>query len=129
MKSSRLPAELSELGGRELLVNETFSSIQGEGTLAGTPCFFIRLTGCSLRCAWCDTKYAFLEGQRLSLEDCWAQAAESGCALVEVTGGEPLLQEAVYPLLSGLCDQGHRVLLETSGAVSIDKVDDLAHCL
>ena len=127
MKPNLLPVELSDLGPGELLVNETFHSIQGESSFAGRPCFFIRLAGCHLRCNWCDTEYAFHAGQRVSVEDCVRQAAASGNELVEVTGGEPLLQSAVYSLLTRLADRGHRVLLETSGAVPIDAVDPRVH--
>jgi 7-carboxy-7-deazaguanine synthase len=118
-----VPREIADLAPDELFVNETFLSIQGESTHAGKPCFFIRLAGCHLRCVWCDTEYAFHEGYRTTVDDCLRLAAEHGANLVEVTGGEPLLQRAVYSLLSRLCDAGHTVLLETSGAVPIDGVD------
>lgn len=106
-----------------LRVNEIFHSIQGEGTRAGTPCTFVRLTGCHLRCRWCDTAYAFEEGEWLSLDDVLARVRAFGCPTVEVTGGEPLLQPAVYPLLSRLADEFDCVLIETSGAVPIDRTD------
>jgi len=106
-----------------LLVNEIFYSIQGEGTRVGLPCVFIRLTGCNLRCRWCDTGYAFTGGQWMPVEHVAKQAATYGCKLVEVTGGEPLLQPAVYGLLARLADRFDGVLLETSGAVSIERVD------
>jgi 7-carboxy-7-deazaguanine synthase len=106
-----------------LLVNEIFYSIQGEGTRAGLPCVFIRLTGCNLRCKWCDTAYAFSGGQWMPVELVVEQAASYGCNLVEVTGGEPLLQAAVYGLLARLADRFSGVLLETSGAFSIERVD------
>jgi 7-carboxy-7-deazaguanine synthase len=106
-----------------LRVNEVFHSIQGEGTRAGVPCVFIRLTGCHLRCAWCDTAYAFHEGEWMLLEDVLARVREYRCPTVEVTGGEPLLQPAVYPLLARLADEFATVLLETSGALPIDTVD------
>ena len=118
---------MRELGPRELLVNEFFSSIQGESTFAGRPCFFIRLTGCHLRCCWCDTEYAFHEGRRETVESCLARVAASGLPLVEVTGGEPLLQRAAFPLISELCDDGRTVLVETSGAVPLHRVDSRAH--
>lgn len=123
MSTKLLPDELKSLAPDELLINEFFSSIQGESSWAGQPCFFIRLTGCHIRCSWCDTEYAFFEGERYSVDNCLARARDSGCSLVEVTGGEPLLQKAVYPLMKGLCDQGHEVLLETSGTLSVDRVD------
>lgn len=106
-----------------LRVNEIFHSIQGEGTRAGMPCTFVRLTGCHLRCRWCDTAYAFEEGDWLTLDDVLARVRAFGCPTVEVTGGEPLLQPAVYHLLSRLADEFDRVLIETSGAVSIDGID------
>ncbi len=118
-----VPPEIGRLGARELFLNETFSSIQGESMHAGRPCFFIRLTGCSLRCAWCDTEYAFHEGTKTTIDACVDLAKESGIELVEVTGGEPLLQKATPELLRELCDAGFEVLLETAGALPIDQVD------
>lgn len=118
-----LPAELGQLGPHELLINEIFHSIQGESTHAGKPCLFFRLTGCHLRCTWCDSEYAFHEGTRTTVAECLERAERTACPLIEVTGGEPLLQPAVYPLLESLCDRGFEVLLETSGAVPIDRVD------
>lgn len=108
--------------GRMLTVNEIFHSIQGESSYAGLPCVFVRLTGCDLRCSWCDTAYAFLEGRRREVGDVLDEVASYGCRLVEVTGGEPLLQPDVYPLLQGLIDAGHDVLVETGGHVSIGRV-------
>jgi 7-carboxy-7-deazaguanine synthase len=105
-----------------LTVNEVFHSIQGESSYAGLPCVFVRLTGCDLRCAWCDTPYAFSEGRKREVADVMADVASYGCRLVEVTGGEPLLQPDVYPLLQGLLDAGHDVLVETGGQVSIERV-------
>jgi 7-carboxy-7-deazaguanine synthase len=106
-----------------LLINEVFHSIQGESTWAGLPCVFVRLTGCNLRCGYCDTAYAFHEGRRRTIADVLAQVAGYACDLVEVTGGEPLLQSAVHTLMAGLCDQGKTVLLETSGACVIAPCD------
>jgi 7-carboxy-7-deazaguanine synthase len=106
-----------------LRINEIFHSIQGEGTRAGLPCSFIRTTGCHLRCAWCDTQYAFYEGCWLTLDEIIERVRRYDCPLVEVTGGEPLLQPAVIPLLARLCDECDTVMLETSGAVSIAPVD------
>ncbi len=114
---SQLPAE------RRLLIHEIFYSIQGESTFAGRPCVLVRLTGCQMRCVWCDTEYAFHEGGWRSLEDVLAEVAGFGCPLVEVTGGEPLLQPGALPLLAGLCDAGHEVLLETGGGLDISAVD------
>ena len=106
-----------------LTVNEIFHSIQGESTRAGLPCVFVRLTACDLRCVWCDTEYAFHEGRAMTLEEVLAAVEGFGCRLVEVTGGEPLLQEAVHPLMTALCDRGYEVLLETGGSLDIGGVD------
>jgi 7-carboxy-7-deazaguanine synthase len=108
---------------RRLRVNEIFHSIQGEGTRAGMRCGFVRLTGCNLRCAYCDTTYAFDQGDWLTLDRIVERVRAFGCPMVEVTGGEPLLQPSVYPLLDRLLDQFATVLLETSGAVSIARVN------
>jgi 7-carboxy-7-deazaguanine synthase len=105
-----------------LTVNEIFHSIQGESTLAGAPCVFVRLTACDLRCAWCDTPYAFTEGRRMSVAEVVEAAAAFGCPFVEITGGEPLLQADVYPLMEALRDRGMTVLLETGGHISVDRV-------
>ena len=106
-----------------LIVNEIFHSIQGESTYAGLPCVFVRLTGCKLRCAWCDTAYALTEGVAMSLDDILAKVRAYACPLVEITGGEPLLQPDVLPLLIRLSDLGLTVLLETSGTENIANVD------
>ena len=98
-----------------LTINEIFYSVQGESSYAGQPCVFVRLTACDLRCSWCDTPYAFYEGHKRALEDIWGEVDSFACPLVEVTGGEPLLQEDVYPLMQGLLDRGKKVLLETGG--------------
>lgn len=105
-----------------LTINEIFHSIQGESTHAGRPCVFVRLTACDLRCAWCDTPYAFHEGHKVSVEEVLAQVSAYGCEYVEVTGGEPLLQPDVYPLMQQLVERGHTVLLETGGHRSIAAV-------
>ena len=107
-----------------LVVNEIFFSIQGESHFAGRPCVFVRLTGCNLRCRWCDTGYAFHEGERRTLDEIWKQVESYGCDVVEITGGEPLLQPGVHPLMTRACDAGKTVLLETSGSVSIAEVDE-----
>jgi 7-carboxy-7-deazaguanine synthase len=107
-----------------LKINEIFFSIQGESTHAGLPCVFVRLTGCNLRCTWCDTAYAFHEGRRMTVAEVVAQVEEFGAPLVEVTGGEPLLQPDVIPLLSQLLERGKRVLIETGGSLSIDAVPE-----
>lgn len=98
-----------------LTVNEIFHSIQGESTHAGRPCVFVRLTACDLRCSWCDTPYAFHEGQRMSVDEVIERVRTYGCDVVEVTGGEPLLQKDVYALMERLLIEGRTVLLETGG--------------
>jgi 7-carboxy-7-deazaguanine synthase len=105
-----------------LTVNEIFHSIQGESTYAGRPCVFVRLTACDLRCSWCDTPYAFTEGRKMSLDDIVSRVKAFDCPLVEITGGEPLLQQNVYPLMQRLLEEGMIVMLETGGHVSIAKV-------
>jgi len=107
-----------------LTVNEIFYSIQGEATRAGEPCVFVRLTACDLRCSWCDTEYAFYEGRKRSVADVVAEVVQHQCRLVEITGGEPLIQEDVYPLMSELLDRGYTVMLETGGHRSIARVPD-----
>ena len=105
-------------------INEIFYSVQGESTYAGRPCVFVRLTACDLRCSWCDTPYAFHEGSKRAVEDVVAEVERYDCALVEVTGGEPLLQEGVYPLMNELLARGKTVLLETGGHRSTARVPD-----
>jgi len=106
-----------------LRVTEIFRSIQGESTRAGFPCAFVRLTGCSLRCVWCDTAYAFTGGEDVPVTEAVARVLALGTDLVEVTGGEPLEQDGVYPLMKELLDRGKTVLLETGGHVPLDRVD------
>ncbi len=110
-------------------ISEIFYSIQGESSYAGQPCVFVRLTGCPLRCTWCDTDYAFYGGQDGSIDEILAKVQTYGCRLVEVTGGEPLAQPESLPLLTRLCDAGYTVLLETSGAIDIAPVDPRAHII
>ena len=105
-----------------LTINEIFYSVQGESSFAGRPCVFVRLTACDLRCSWCDTPYAFHEGTKRPVDDVLAEVDRFGCSLVEVTGGEPLLQEGVYPLFEGLLARGKQVLLETGGHRSTERV-------
>jgi 7-carboxy-7-deazaguanine synthase len=105
-----------------LTINEIFHSIQGESTHAGRPCVFVRLTACDLRCRWCDTPYAFHEGRKMSVDEVVADVEARGCAVVEITGGEPLLQADVYPLMQRLLDSGKTVLVETGGHRSIASV-------
>ena len=106
-----------------LVVNEVFHSIQGEGTRAGLPCVFVRLAGCHLRCHYCDTEYAFHEGSHRTIDDLVAMVDRFACDLVEVTGGEPLLQPNVHMLMACLCDRGRTVVVETSGACDIAPCD------
>ena len=105
-----------------LTINEIFHSIQGESTYAGEPCVFVRLTACDLRCSWCDTTYAFHEGRKMSIDEVVAEVERYQCSTVEITGGEPLLQKDVYPLMSRLLAGGRRVLIETGGHRSIEDV-------
>jgi 7-carboxy-7-deazaguanine synthase len=105
-----------------LTVNEIFHSIQGESTYVGEPCVFVRLTACDLRCSWCDTPYAFHEGHKMSIDEVLAEVDRFQCPTVEITGGEPLLQKEVYPLMERLLAGGKRVLLETGGHRSIEHV-------
>jgi 7-carboxy-7-deazaguanine synthase len=106
-----------------LRINEIFHSIQGESTRAGRPCVFVRLAGCHLRCHYCDTEYAFREGQTRGIDDIIEEVVGYGCAFVEITGGEPLLQERVHDLMTRLCDMGKTVAIETSGACDIGACD------
>jgi 7-carboxy-7-deazaguanine synthase len=105
-----------------IAITEIFHSIQGESTYAGRPCVFVRLTACDLRCTWCDTPYAFHEGGKRSVDDVLTTVDGYACDLVEVTGGEPLLQEEVYPLMHQLVERGKTVLLETGGHRSTERV-------
>ncbi len=106
-----------------LVVNEIFYSIQGESTYAGLPCIFVRLTGCNLRCTYCDTRYAFDQGRTMTLVQIEHQISQHRCSLVEITGGEPLLQEQTPELVRRLLNRGYRVLLETNGSQDISRVD------
>ena len=110
-----------------LVIHEIYASIQGESTFAGLRCTVVRTTGCNLRCVWCDTPQAFYGGTRMQRSEVLARALALGTPLVEVTGGEPLLQPAVLPLLSELCDAGKTVLLETSGEADVSGVDPRVH--
>jgi 7-carboxy-7-deazaguanine synthase len=109
-----------------LRVTEIFRSIQGESTHAGRPCAFVRLTGCPMRCVWCDSEYTFTGGERKSLEEVLAEVRAMNCRLVEVTGGEPLAQREAFTLITSLCDAGFEVLIETGGYVSTEGVDPRA---
>lgn len=107
-------------------VCEIFSSIQGESTYAGLPCIFIRLSGCNLRCVYCDTAYAYEEGTEMTEDDVFKRAVSYGINLVEITGGEPLMQKDVFPLIKRLLDSGLTVLVETNGSISVSGVDHRA---
>jgi len=105
-------------------INEIFYSIQGEGTKAGLPCIFIRLTYCNLRCSYCDTEYAFHEGKNFTIKEILENIKQYKCNLVEITGGEPLVQKESLNLMTQLCDAGYNVMLETGGSLTIENVDD-----
>lgn len=111
---------------RVLRITEIFLSIQGESSHAGRPCSFVRLTGCPMRCVWCDSEYTFTGGERLPFDDIFAKLDGYGCSLVEVTGGEPLAQRSAFPFITELCDRGYEVLIETGGYVSTEDVDPRA---
>jgi 7-carboxy-7-deazaguanine synthase len=110
-----------------LVIHEIYASIQGESTFAGLPCTFVRTTGCNLRCTWCDTPQAFYGGTRMKRADVLARALHLDTQLVELTGGEPLLQPGVLPLLRELCDANKTVLIETSGEADVSNVDPRVH--
>ncbi|WZO96750.1 radical SAM protein [Isosphaeraceae bacterium EP7] len=129
---AKLAARLKPLALRPpgtLLVNEVYRSIQGEGLYAGLPCTFIRLTACHLRCSYCDSRYSFGQGDLVALDELVGRALALGDTVVEVTGGEPLLQAEVYPLMHQLVEAGRKVLLETSGAVGIEQVPPGVHVI
>ena len=106
-----------------LKINEIFFSIQGESTKNGLPCVFVRLTYCNLRCSYCDTEYAFYDGNEISIEEIIDEVKKFGCPLVEITGGEPLFQSESFLLMQKLCDEGFNVMLETGGSLPIKDVD------
>jgi len=107
----------------DLRITEIFLSIQGESSHAGRPCSFVRLTGCPMRCVWCDSEYTFTGGERKSFDAILQMLSQFGCNLVEVTGGEPLAQKNVFPFITEVCDEGYEVLVETGGYISIEDVD------
>src|SRR5467141_2127751 len=109
-----------------LRITEIFRSIQGESTHAGRPCTFVRLTGCPMRCVWCDSEYTFTGGEHYSIDDILKQVRAFGCQLVEVTGGEPLAQKEAYGLIQRLCDEPFEVLIETGGYFSTEHLDERA---
>ena len=110
-------------------ITEIFHSIQGESTHAGRPCVFVRLTGCPLRCTWCDSEYTFSGGTEMTIEEVLRRVETYGCHLVEVTGGEPLHQPEAFVLIERLCAGGYEVLIETSGAIDTTPVDPRAHVI
>ncbi|MFM8271233.1 MAG: radical SAM protein [Gemmata sp.] len=122
-------ALLRDVPAGELLVHEIYLSVQGESTFAGLPCVFVRTSVCDLRCKWCDTPHAFNQGVRMTRAQVLAEALRHGCPLVEITGGEPLLQPGVLPLMTALADAGKTVLLETSGAHDVAPVDPRVHII
>jgi len=107
----------------DLRITEIFLSIQGESSHAGRPCAFVRLTGCPMRCVWCDSEYTFTGGTRISFDEIFARLKDFGCDLVEVTGGDPLAQKNVYPFITRLCDENYEVLIETGGFFPTEKID------
>jgi 7-carboxy-7-deazaguanine synthase len=111
----------------KLTVNEVYVSVQGESTWAGLPCVFVRLTACDLRCTYCDTEYAFYQGTRRTLGEVYEEVMAIDCPLIEMTGGEPLLQKNILPLMAAFCDADKTVLIETSGAHDISKIDPRVH--
>lgn len=112
-----------------LRITEIFRSIQGESTHAGRPCTFVRLTGCPMRCVWCDSEYTFTGGDHFSIDQILEQVQSYGCKLVEVTGGEPLAQQEAFSLIERLCSDGYEVLVETGGFCSTEKVDPRARII
>src|SRR6266849_5629756 len=122
-------APLQDKPPGQLLIHEIYRSVQGESTFAGLPCVFVRLTVCNSRCVWCDTPHAFTQGSSLSSEEILKQVQSYHCPLVEITGGEPLLQPEVLPLMTELANRGLTVLLETSGALDVSAVDPRVHII
>jgi 7-carboxy-7-deazaguanine synthase len=122
-------ALLRTVSAGELLIHEIYRSVQGESTFAGLPCVFIRCAVCDLRCKWCDTPHAFNQGERMSRSEVLEKSLSFGCSLIELTGGEPLLQPDIFPLMTELADAGKAVLLETSGAHDIKPVDRRVHII
>lgn len=120
---------LRDVPAGELLIHEIYLSVQGESTFAGLPCVFVRMSVCDSRCKWCDTPHAFNQGERTPRAAVLAQALAFGVPLVEITGGEPLLQPDVLPLVTELCDAGRTVLIETSGAHDVSAIDPRVHVI
>ena len=131
-QADALATRLRPLAGKRvgsLVIHEIYLSVQGESTFVGLPCAFVRLTACQLRCVYCDTPHAFQQGVERTLDEVLAEALAFPCELVEVTGGEPLLQDEVYPLMTRLADAGRTVLLETGGAIDTARVDPRVHVI
>jgi 7-carboxy-7-deazaguanine synthase len=126
-KACNVHSAFVEKKSATLTINEIYRSIQGESTWAGLPCVFVRLTFCDLRCTYCDTAYAFYAGAKMPLPEIIQRVLAFDCPLVEITGGEPLLQRNVQPLMTELCDRGKTVLIETSGAHDISEIDPRVH--
>ena len=122
--SENQTAQKGRVGHDLLRLTEIFYSIQGESTQAGRPCVFVRLSRYNLRCNWCDTPYSFKGGEKKSIDEIIETVADYGCNLVEITGGEPLLQPGVHDLMTRLCDAGYEVMIETSGSLDIEPVDE-----
>ena len=123
---NRFPLIRTRMSSSSLRITEIFLSIQGESSHAGRPCSFVRLTGCPMRCVWCDSEYTFYGGERISFDDIFAKLDDFACKLLEVTGGEPLAQKNVFPFITELCDRGYEVLIETGGYISTENVDSRA---
>src|SRR3989440_152232 len=112
-----------------LRVTEIFRSIQGESTHVGRPCTFVRLTGCPMRCTWCDSEYTFTGGEHVLIDDVMQRVRDFGCGLVEITGGEPLAQREAFDLIKRLCDESYEVLIETGGYISTEALDGRARII
>ncbi len=123
MQAAEIKDQKTKTKDQTLRITEIFLSVQGESSHAGRPCAFVRLTGCPMRCRWCDSEYTFTGGTRLSFNEIFAQLEAFGCNLVEVTGGEPLAQKNVFPFIRELLDKNYEVLIETGGYVSTENVD------
>lgn len=128
LKTQRI-ALLEDKPKGQLLIHEIYRSVQGESTFAGLPCVFVRTAVCDARCVWCDTPHAFNQGSAMTLDQVIQKVDSLACPLVEITGGEPLLQEEVYPLMARLADAGKTVLLETSGLHDVSRVDRRVHII
>lgn len=113
----------------QLLIHEIYRSVQGESTFAGLPCVFVRTTGCGQRCSWCDTPHSFVEGKLLDIDEVIRQIKSFGCPLIEFTGGEPLLQDEILPIMARLAEDRYTVLIETGGAESVHRIDPRVHVI